>query len=109
MGRYVPSDVERVAIAMLERAGFVVVRRRSYERLHRRIHDAEAFARMADEHRASTESWALREFREARRISDRLTEVVAAAAACGVDIQDINAALEKADAAGGRGDEQPKS
>lgn len=72
----------------------VTLTRKSYDHLLRTRDRALRAAEWEREHREGVERWARRECDEQRRLSDRLTRVVAAAAAQGVSIQAINAALD---------------
>lgn len=96
MARYVPTPEEQAAIDMLRLAGYAVVRQRTYDALGERVSLAEHRQRWAEEWRESSDRWARRECDEQRRLADRLNEVCYAAAALGVPITDINAALEAA-------------
>lgn len=94
MSRYVPSPDEQAAIDRLRLVGYAVVRQATYDRLQERVRLAEHRQAYEIERRESSDAWARRECDEQRRLADRLNRVVAAAAALGVSIQDINAALD---------------
>lgn len=96
MSRYVPSPEEQGAIDLLTLVGYAVVRQRTYDHLVERVRLAECYRDMEIERRESVEHWAHRECDEQRRLSARLNEVCFAAAALGVSIADINAALDGA-------------
>lgn len=75
----------------------VVLKRRSHQRLLRdldRLRNENVWLKKDVE---SAHEWGIRQGEETRRLSDRLNAVVAAAAACGVSITDINDALAHAD------------
>lgn len=93
MSRYVPSADERAAMDTLRLAGYAVVRQRTYDGLQERVRVAEQMQAWETERREDAQRWASRECDEQRRLADRLNRVVAAAAALGVSITDINAAL----------------
>lgn len=97
MTRVTPTPEQQAAIDLLTANGYTVVRRRTYERLREAISlakDQRAWDEQTNEH---VRAWALDAFREQRRLADRLDRVVAAAAALGVSIQDINTALDGGD------------
>lgn len=71
----------------------VVLARKSYEHLIRTRDRALQEAMWAQDQIRSTERWARDAFDEQRRLSERLTAVVAAAASLGVSIEAINDAL----------------
>ncbi len=96
MARHVPTPEEQAAIDLLTLAGYAVIRQRSYDALRERVRVAEALQQAEAEHRQGTERWAHRECDERRRMTDRLNAVCTAAAALGVPITDINAALDAA-------------
>lgn len=97
MTRYQPTAAEQDAIKLLKLAGYAVVRQRTYDRLQERVRIAELRQAWETERQESAQRWARRECDEQRRLADRLTRVAAAAAALGVSIQDINAALGSED------------
>lgn len=97
MGRYVPTPEEQAAIDLLTLAGYHVMRQRSYDTLRERVRVAEQMQAWETERRQDTDAWARRECDEQRRLARRLNEVCFAAAAQGVSIQQINAALKEAD------------
>lgn len=97
MSRYVPDDAERACIDLLSANGYAVVRQRTYDRLRERVSIAERLQEWEAERREDTAKWAHEALDEQRRLADRLNRVVAAAAALGVSITDINAALKDAD------------
>jgi hypothetical protein len=97
VSRYEPSPLEQSAIDMLTAAGYTVVRQRSYDALRERVRRAETIADMERERREGNERWAQNCLTEERRLHTRLNEVCAGAAALGVSITDINAALAAAD------------
>lgn len=93
MGKYKPTPDEQAAIDLLRLAGYAVVRQRTYDAQRERTRLAECLHGMEIDRRKDSEAWARRECDEQRRLADRLHRVVAAAAALGVSIQDINIAL----------------
>lgn len=93
MSRYVPSTDEQDAIDLLTRTGHSVLRKRSHDALIERARRAETLLGCEKENAASLREWAHKEAAEVRRLQDRLTAVVAAAAAQGVTIDAINKAL----------------
>jgi hypothetical protein len=97
MPRYVPTAEEQAAIDRLTLAGYAVVRQRTYDALRERLRVADCMTAMEIERREGVEHWARRECDEQRRLSARLNAVCTAAAALGVSITDINAALDAAD------------
>ena len=97
MARYVPSADEQAAIDLLTLAGYAVVRQRTYDALHERVRVAEALRQAEADHRDSGVQWAHRCLDEQNRLDRRLNEVCTAAAALGVPIRDINAAIAAAD------------
>lgn len=97
MARYVPTEQEQAAIDLLTASGHTVLRTRSYDALRERLRVAEVLQDAEVRQRESTERWARRESDWARRMTDRLNAVCSAAAALGVPITDINAALAAAD------------
>lgn len=74
----------------------VTLARKSYEHLLRTRDRALREAEWAREEASRTNTWALDQCAEQRRLQDRLTRVVAAAASLGVSIDQINAALDGA-------------
>lgn len=96
MSRYQPSASEEMFIERLIEAGYTVLRTRSYDALLERKRIAEAVAQMEIERRESAERWAHRCLDEERRLSARLNDVCTGAAALGVPITAINAALDEA-------------
>lgn len=96
MTRYVPTADEQAAIDLLTLAGYKVVRERTYSALLERVHLAERRTEWNQELRESSDRWARDCLAEERRLERRLNEVCYAAAALGVDIRTINAALENA-------------
>lgn len=96
MPRYAPTPEELAAIDLLTLAGYAVVRQRTHDALRERVRVAEALRDMEIDRRLSVERWAHRCLDEERRLSRRLDEVCTTAAALGVPITDINAALEAA-------------
>lgn len=95
MSRHQPTQSEQEAIDLLIKSGYAVRRQATYNRLLERISVAEVVRDMEIERRESAEQWARRECDEQRRLADRLTEVVGAAASLGVSIQTINEALSR--------------
>lgn len=87
--RLLQQDARR----LLEAAGYVVLRRKSYEHTLRELDRARNRLRFEEESAEGTREWALRAYDEQRRLSGRLTAVVSAAASLGVPIQAINEAL----------------
>jgi len=100
MGRHIPTDWERDAIDRLTLAGHKVVRQSTYDNLLKRIDRAENNARWEAHLAEANREWARDAHTEQRRLSRRLDEVCTAAAALGVSIHDINAALDAADKKG---------
>lgn len=97
MTRYVPTASEQGAIDKLRMAGYVVVRARTYDAMLERKRIAEALQQAAEDHRASSERWALNCLNEERRLVHRLNAVCAAATSLGVPLDAINAALGDGD------------
>lgn len=97
MARHTPTASEEMFIERLTAAGYKVVRTRTYSALLERIRLAECRADMEAERRESAERWAHNSLAEERRLSRRLDEVCTGAAALGVPIDKINAALAAAD------------
>lgn len=97
MAKYQPTPQEQAAIDLLTLSGHTVVRQRTYDALRERIRIAEVTAEMERDRRASNERWAHRCLDEERRLTARLNELCTAAAALGLSITDINAALHAAD------------
>lgn len=98
MGRYVPTPEQAAAVDLLTLAGYKVVRQATYDRLLERVHLAEHRCAWEVERSESAQAWARQECDEQRRLAARLNEVCFAAAALGVSIQDINTALDRAQA-----------
>lgn len=100
MGRYVPTAEEQAAIDLLRLAGYAVVRQGTYDNLRKKLDDArwENGWRIRD--KEASDNWARRECEMQRHLADRLNAVIASAAAQGVSIDSINAALhsERSDA-----------
>lgn len=94
MSRYVPTADEQAAIERLTLAGYAVVRQRTYDGLRERVSRAEWALESAERQVESVNRWALDSCDESRRLSKRLTAVVASAASLGVSIQAINDALD---------------
>jgi polynucleotide 5'-kinase involved in rRNA processing len=94
MSRYQPTADEQAAIDLLRLAGYAVVRQATYDKLRERVTTARHEVQWQTEWREHSDAWARRECDEQRRLADRLTAVVGAAAAQGVTIQAINEALE---------------
>lgn len=93
MSRYQPTATEQAAIDLLRLAGYAVMRQSTHDRLHARVELAKHEVEWQTEWREHSDAWARRECDEQRRLQDRLNAVCFAAAALGVSIQAINAAL----------------
>ena len=93
MSRHTPDATEQRAIDILTARGYAVFRAGTIQNLRNRAFLAEHLAKWETEQRAHAETWGQSEAAEYRRLADRLTRVVAAAAAQGVTIDAINAAL----------------
>jgi hypothetical protein len=72
-------------IQELEVEGWKVVRQRTYENLRREFGIAQRMLAAEVEHNESTRQWGVRAHDEQRRLSDRLTRVIAVAVEMGVD------------------------
>jgi hypothetical protein len=81
-------------VEALTLAGYAVVRQRTYDRLKDRVSAAEHTTKWQIEWREHNQQWVEQEFVATRRLYDRLTAIVAAAASLGVSIQAINKALD---------------
>jgi hypothetical protein len=97
MAAYRPSAEEQAAIDLLTLAGFTVLRQRSYAALQERVRVAEALQAAEHEYREGSQRWARQALDEQNRLARRLNAVCTGAAALGVSITDINAALAAAD------------
>jgi hypothetical protein len=98
MARYVPTAEEQAAIDLLTLSGHAVLRQRSYDALRERVRVAEVLRESDREQAEHARAWARDQISEQRRLTDRLNAVCTAAAALGVPITDINAALDAASA-----------
>lgn len=97
MPKYVPTPQEQAMVDQLIAMGYAVVRQRTYDRLQERVRVAEVLMEAEKDRREGTAHWAHQALDEQRRLSDRLNDVCTAAAACGVPIRTIQAALDKTD------------
>lgn len=97
MSRHKPTDGERAAIDLLTVAGYTVLRTRSYEHLRTQVALERQMREDAREQAEHSGRWALDCLGRERTLSDRLDRVVSAAATLGVDICDINHALQDAE------------
>lgn len=93
MSRYQPSTEEQAAIDMLTLAGYTVVRRGTYENLRKRIDQMEWTDQWREREMGHSREYAEKCHAEERRLSDRLTTVVAGAAAAGVPFDVIQQAM----------------
>lgn len=94
MSRHLPTETEQRAIDLLVARGYAVYRAGTIQNLRNRVFLAEHLAKWETEQRECTQRRVESEFAEYRRLADRLDRVVAAAAAQGVTIRVINAALD---------------
>lgn len=97
MPQYKPSPEELDALRLLEGRGWVVLRRRTYEKQQRRLATAQNEIYFIHRESLASEQWANRSVREAVSARDRLEAVIAAAASLGVSIEAINNALAKSE------------
>jgi hypothetical protein len=89
MSKYVQTAEEQEAIDFLSLHGYVVIRRRTHDRLKERIRLAECQRDMEKERRESTERWAQSVCDEERRYRDRVVEVCAFAFTHGATSEDL--------------------
>jgi len=78
------------AKTILENAGFVVIKAKSYRAAQERQRIAEALLVAEVEHSKGTYAWANRCCDEERRLRDRLTFVYGVARALGASIEDLS-------------------
>lgn len=95
MNTHVPLPEDQDAIERLRLRGYAVVRQATYDNLRLRVERLTQAHAAAVESARSSEQWARDAHIEQRRLSDRLTEVVAAAASEGVSIVTINEVLRR--------------
>lgn len=82
------SEAEE-AIAIVEAAGFVVLREKSYRAAQERQRRAECQREYAEENRARSDAWARDCLTEERRLRERLTFVYGVAQRFGATIEDL--------------------
>jgi len=83
------------ARAVLESAGYVVVKGRTYRGWQERVRIADALREAERERRESTERWAHGAFDELRRVDRRLAFVYGEARAAGCTIEQLSATKEQ--------------
>lgn len=104
MSRYQPSEEETVARNLLLARGWSVERASTVERRRIRLEVAEERLDWAEREAAHVDHYREQDHAERRRLMDRLTALVAGAAAAGVPFAKIQEAMGETDTLGQRAD-----
>jgi hypothetical protein len=84
------SQVLATARGILERAGYIVLKAKSYRAAQERQRIAECLKRAAEEDAAGCRVWAVDCRKEERRLADRLTFVYGVAMAHGATVEELS-------------------